>query len=428
MTEPALATLERDLLGRMIHQFEEAHVAPPVLLEGVDPSLLSSAWQKAIRRGDTALAQRAMATLHAAQPDYVWRRMRGIALEEVSVGDLELVAQILAIAGKQAARRKLGDVALALHLTGRLAAAPKCRTACDLLMWWGTPTDGTPPGQLEPHTPAPLQDAIQQARTWLAITARSGQVQGRWVQLVAGDLRRRDALLEQSGCPALVQFIVRRGSSTDALNSLIVPVYELSRYATMRLAMPDRMPSACEAVGPLPSYAYCLFSGPGRTALRRLLAGGLGQACRAAGISDPLRAVGHTVFQIEGGYCSEVLHVAHASIIRHRYEQTTLLRYGVALRVQHALRQQVRSLMPVLHAHRLQVHDARRPYTPTTSAHAGRVESPCAHPTFYMADRTASRTPAARSSAPIRSSNEGAATPRACHVEDSGTIAQASNG
>ena len=361
MTERRLASLERDLLDRLISRFEEAPRHPQQApLDAVDPSLLSSGWQKAIRRGDVETAQRAVISLHGRDPGYIWRRLRGIALEEVSVADLELVGQVLAIAGKQIARQKLGDLALALHLTGRLAKADKCRTACDLLMWVGVPDKKgiAPLPPLPLATPAPLLTALQQAHAWLSITARSGYVQGRWAQLVAGDLRRRDELLEQSDCPPLVEFIVRRGSSTDALNTLLVPVYYLSQHRGDRLRMLDRIPESSRRVGALPSYAYCLFSGPGRAALRRLLQGELGHFCRQAGITDPLRSVGHSVFQVEGGYCRDVLQVGHAQMIRHRYEQATLLRYGTHLHVQGELRRQVIAHLPDLFEHRLQVYRA----------------------------------------------------------------------
>ncbi len=361
MIELRLRTLEKDLLGRLISQFEEAPRSTPPRLDAVDTSLLSSAWQKAIRRGDTHIAQQTVACLHEANPGYVWRRIRGIALEEVSIADLELVGQILAIAGKQAMRHTLGDRDLALHLTARLALAPKCRTACDLLMWLGAPAhDVLPHGFPDSNAPAPLQEAVRQAQAWLGITARSGHVQGRWVQLVTGDIRRREELLDQSEAPDLVQFVVRRGSSTDALNSLLVPVYQLGLHAAEPAEPSDPSPASSGLVGPIPSYAYCLFSGPGKAALRHLLVGELGTYCQVAGIIDPLRAVGHAVFQREGGYCRHVIEVAHAPMIRHRYEQTTLLRYGVPLYLQHEFKRLVRSAMPTLHALRQHVYEARR--------------------------------------------------------------------
>lgn len=373
MIELRLRALEKDLLGRLISQFEEAPRSAPPCLDTVDDSLLSSAWQKAIRRGDVHIAQQAVACLHDANPGYVWRRMRGIALEEVSIADLELVGQILAIAGKQVMRHTLGDRDLALHLTDRLALAAKCRTACDLLMWLGAPVhEVLPHGLPDSNAPALLQEAVRQAQAWLGITARSGHVQGRWAQLVAGDIRRRDELLEQSSCPDLVQFIVRRGSSTDALNSLLVPVYQLALHAAAPVEMPNPIPDSSCLVGPLPRYAYCLFSGPGKAALRRLLAGELGTYCHVAGITDPLRAVGHAVFQREGGYCRHVIEVAHAPMIRHRYEQTTLLRYGVPLFLQHEFNRRIRSAMPALNAHRRRVYEARR----TSPAAVGMLDRP----------------------------------------------------
>ena len=361
MTDRLLTHTEQGLLARLISEIEEAPGTSGLILTDVDHSLLSSAWQKAIRRSDADLATSCVMALHAADPAYVWRRIRGIALEEVSAADLELVGQVIAIAGKTALRQKLGDQRLIGHLTRRLALAPKCRTACDLLMWLDPPRpvdwSAVQENFRSPPAPWSLQLIADQASAWQSVVNRSTYKQGKWVQLTQGSATRRDQLLEWAECPPLVRYIVQRGSGTDSLNSLLAPVYQLSRTSAERFAMVDLHPSSTEEIGHLPAYAYCLFSAPGRAALRQLLknAPELVRFCGQAGVTDPLRAIGHTVFQLEGGYCHQVYEVSHGLEIKLQSEQATLERFGVAAQWQSSLRGRVHALLPKLNQYRQQV-------------------------------------------------------------------------
>jgi len=95
-----LFDIERNLLMALSDRLGRSPpLEPSEVLEQIDSSLLTSAWQKAIRRGDSHLSVRCALELHRRDPDYLWRRMRIIALEDISVGDTELVATVLAIAG-----------------------------------------------------------------------------------------------------------------------------------------------------------------------------------------------------------------------------------------------------------------------------------------------------------------------------------------
>jgi hypothetical protein len=100
-----------------------------------DTWLAKSALQKAIRRGDVTTAWTAVRVLAQRQPDQLWRRLVVIALEDVGIGDLSLVHQVLTVSGKKSWRAQNGgDEAIANTLVDRLCQAPKCRDACELLV------------------------------------------------------------------------------------------------------------------------------------------------------------------------------------------------------------------------------------------------------------------------------------------------------
>lgn len=289
--------------------------------------------------------------LHTINPAYVWRRIRGVALEEFSVADLELVAQVLSIAGKRALQRKLGERALLVWMTTRLAKAPKCRTACDLLMWLpptSTSSSGTPSVDVAAKSNAgDYTTLLQSASLWKSIMPNSVRTVSGWVSVSRGDSAKRDAWLEAVQMPPMVDYVVRRGGCTDTLNVLLVPVYQLAQGGARLIRSATPSPTSLEEIGGLPAYAYCLFSQQGRSALRHFLATQEPWRRRFSdlGVRDSLRALGHLVFEVGGGFCAETLTFPQAEEIKALSEIATLARFGIAATdVQHLQREMSNAL------------------------------------------------------------------------------------
>lgn len=96
----------------------------------LDPWAASSLLQKAIRRGEAELAQHAARTLYRQRGNAIWRRLIGIAFEDVGIAEPELVSELTSLATDKTLRTVLGDdTGLMLDLVSRLAAAPKDRSA-----------------------------------------------------------------------------------------------------------------------------------------------------------------------------------------------------------------------------------------------------------------------------------------------------------
>ena len=94
-----------------------------------------SVLQKAIRRGRADLALQAAATLLLNAPEKLWRRLGGIAFEDIGVADLDTVGLVTAALGGKRFRSELGgEWRTAAMLVETMAAAPKCRSADDMLM------------------------------------------------------------------------------------------------------------------------------------------------------------------------------------------------------------------------------------------------------------------------------------------------------
>jgi MgsA AAA+ ATPase C terminal len=99
-----------------------------------DRWIASSALQKAIRRGDTHIAQRAALVLHREDRARAWRRLIAIAFEDIGPADSDLVVRTVAAAVSSAWRAEHGEERVFASFVSRLAEAPKDRSA-DYLMW-----------------------------------------------------------------------------------------------------------------------------------------------------------------------------------------------------------------------------------------------------------------------------------------------------
>jgi hypothetical protein len=96
--------------------------------------IASSALQKAIRRGDIALAQRAAFALHRDDRSATWRRLIAIAFEDIGPADVDVVIETVAVAMSPGWRALGGEEAVLASIVCRLAETPKDRSA-DYLMW-----------------------------------------------------------------------------------------------------------------------------------------------------------------------------------------------------------------------------------------------------------------------------------------------------
>lgn len=347
--------LDQELLERLLDSLGPYEEAQPISCS--DRSLLSSCWQKAIRRGDVAWALRCADRLLIIDPPYVWRRIKLIALEEVSAANLSLVAETLAIAGKIATRRRAGERTILYALTERLAKTTKCRLPCDLLTW--LPLDevtSTPDVMAFTRTPCitTLRDV---AASWKSVAGISVREGNRWRSITRSNPALRDRWLEEAEMSALVQYIVRRGGGTDQLNVLLVPALQVLQLEHPHIVTDQIPPSSRVEIGGVPAYAYCVFSEAGRQALRRLLIQEslLQRYVQGGGLAAAVRTVGYAVFYVEGVVCDQRIETTIALDVRTRASASYLIRHGVASSDVSSILDLARSSLPLLNEMRSQV-------------------------------------------------------------------------
>jgi hypothetical protein len=112
-----------------------AHPAPPILPLACDRYVARSCLQKAIRRGEPILAQKALANVFLHDRRSAWRALTIIALEDVGVSNVDLIAKIIAAYRDRPWRVRMGgDWPVLDELTRQMADSLHCQAACDLLL------------------------------------------------------------------------------------------------------------------------------------------------------------------------------------------------------------------------------------------------------------------------------------------------------
>lgn len=121
-----LADLSEEIAGRPVP------TADPL---PCDRWIARSALQKACRRGETQLAQRALANLYEYDRRSTWRHLAIIALEDVGVANVDVLARIIAAQRNRIWRKQVGgDWPVLAALVRQIAESMHCQAACDLLL------------------------------------------------------------------------------------------------------------------------------------------------------------------------------------------------------------------------------------------------------------------------------------------------------
>ena len=278
----------------------------------VSPWAAMSLLQKAIRRGRTELAIRAAATLLRDTPDRLWRRIPIVAAEDIGVADLEtLTLATAAVSGKLFRAKIGGEWAVASTIVGRMAAAPKCRAADDLVMV----IERHPSLREARHElgELPTRDLLRIATgqgplperalaTWLAIgTARCPS------DHLPSRRGEPDAVFDafcDAGIPETVVEVAREGLRKTGwvlcpFVSLLAPIW-LRQEARI---IDDDIPPERSIRG-VPSWAFDMFVREGRHALKTFL----GQDNATARWmrqhvppSERVNLLGYILFAVEGG-------------------------------------------------------------------------------------------------------------------------------
>ena len=333
----------------------------------------TSLWQKAIRRGQQSVALRAVETLLELDADYVWRRVRVIALEDVSIGSLPVVAGVLAIAGKKTIRRIIGEKQLARLITCELAKATKSRTACDLLSWLAVvPAAGNYKNAVRSSIASQIAHLESSDEAWKIaavaqlISGHTERREGRYVVVSRPSAALRGQLLDSFGATGLVRYVAEKGGGTYGLN-LLLP-YVLKNVLPCDSPKPSttvHTMDAHEYVGHVEAYAYCMYTPEGRAAFKHFLRreSDLRRALTASGCSSGTlcKALGTLVYQVEGALLDRDVESAWTRSVRAAANDAELFILGLEPSTHERLRELTRAHIPAFNDSRRAVLVGLRP-------------------------------------------------------------------
>lgn len=249
----------------------------------VEP-LSASSWvaasvaQKAIRRGDVDLATRAALALLDTDAAKLWRRLAGIAFEDIGLADLECVRLVMAAtAGKGFRQQYGGEHRVAGLVVARMCVAKKCRSADDLFIAVSHHHELE-----EVRTDLAREDLSQHLRhlrerrslLGLAVTALNasgvrwnGRVEGKAADAAATFAAMLDAGIDDE-IVALAEQGFRR--TREAL-PVLLPLLTLAMPAGELPSQDDEFPPVVIGRNSVPTYCYDAFSWEGKSALARFL-------------------------------------------------------------------------------------------------------------------------------------------------------------
>lgn len=296
-------------LADLISRFNRSPKAPAF---DCSAGLAKSILQKSVRRGEHDVALRAAATLLAEAPDQLWRRLAGIAMEDVGHGSWSTVEAVTRLAHSKRERDRYGDPwKVAAFAVDALCSAPKCRASDDLLM----------SSQRHPA----LNLFRSRAKEWtdgsrLEFVVGDGPIMERaavaWIFLQAESTppywsvsrERADRLLGvlfDSGIPAK---IIDTADRSFRVTSELLPFMACLLAPTVPRTMKaiDDPVTATAEIGGVPNWALDLFCPEGRVALQHFLTFDCASA-RTIRTTVPagrqLGVLGHLLFRIEGQQC-----------------------------------------------------------------------------------------------------------------------------
>jgi hypothetical protein len=309
MNGPDIIALTRDQLFDAVAQQD----TPPIPdLLPISPWVAMSLLHKSIRRGEEHLAFQAAATLLHLDPARLWRRLGCIAFEDVGCGDFDTVFMVTAaLAGKTFRGQLGGEWPVASFIVSRMAQAPKCRAADDLLMFV----------EAHPSLRQARSDlAHETTRDLLLISTGPGSLLLRALALwyaIGTDRRPSKHLLArrgdphtvfdqlcETGLPHTLVEIAREGfRKTGEVLCPFVTLVSPEAFKQTGTLVDDELPLEMIIRGVL-GWAYDLYSREGRAALARFLRGPSETARWVRAHLPPSQRVsflGGIAFRVEGG-------------------------------------------------------------------------------------------------------------------------------
>lgn len=335
---------------------------PPIQPLPCDRYVARSCLQKAVRRGEVELAQRALANLFNHDRRAAWRHIAIIAAEDVGVSNIDLLAYIVAAQKNRKWREQMGgDWLVMAELVRQMAISEHCQAACDLLL------KATNDPVAEPARSGAIDADPRSLAATLATPAAGLIERGVAALAIGGGLFEGQRLSD----PCAVFDIVGDTSRSTHVVATCRAAWKLSRNP-MTLLLPlvwelwitirehdvidDEMPPV-SWIGDVPGFALDQFTRIGNTVSRALLKQDpylqLMLADQGIATVRQARALGDLLFIAEGGLVVRraVWGVARDLRLPYRHLPAVAALSGTMPLIQAHLRSKAREIEFLRHQH-----------------------------------------------------------------------------
>jgi hypothetical protein len=244
----------------------------------IDPWIASSLLQKAIRRGDAEMAERAAVTLRQLRGNAIWRRFLVIAFEDVGVASVDALIKTTAVctAPNWRANVEGGDERVLCLIARLLAEAPKDRSPDHLIgVAQSHPAFEAARLRIRAMTIAQRIDVVANASRPLperavAAWCACGIEWGRKHRIGRGDLPGLMAAFRHLGVPADL-VMATRIAATGAREPIVVmtPLLWLAASAAGDHRVVDCSLPPATMIGEVPSYVFDKHTAVGKAAIHR---------------------------------------------------------------------------------------------------------------------------------------------------------------
>ncbi|NIT54892.1 MAG: hypothetical protein GWN00_01190 [Aliifodinibius sp.] len=247
--------------------------------------VVTSALQKAIRRGQVEDARDYASALFDKEASYIVRRLAVIALEDVSVANIKAVAYALALVGKIKWIRANGGHSLFSWVAGNLASGETSRIACDIACIGGLDPKLQP--EIKSWAGSYDSELLEEVFTSNSYTIGERHLAG---LALIGALHTKengkviystkneevfDKCLDRMEVPTLIRYLVYKGRKANAEGLFVGLILAWQRLKGLESAEDDESPElepedllGYGYLGGVVSSAYDMHTAVGKKAIR----------------------------------------------------------------------------------------------------------------------------------------------------------------
>jgi 2'-5' RNA ligase len=296
---------------------------------------VTSALQKAIRRGDLAEARKMAVKAVELDSYYAWRRMTTIAVEDVSFGNCPVVAMVLATSSNMEIRKKHGDGKVAAFVAEQLAGSVKDRMGCDVacLGIYGATLPFL--GLVESLEKASKEDLAEEARAEGPVLNRASALKVLYDRCkVDKDWTLYAEMVRSFELPPLMSYMALKSSykAIDSLAATLPLAAKIARDSTQFKIRRNELP-ATEHVGDYQSVAFDQYTQTGRSSLAYFskASAGARHFFSENEVTNKCDALGTVLFNTEGSLLDRELVFDLTDVIREKVVKIEYVKVGLPL-------------------------------------------------------------------------------------------------